>query len=212
MGLAFSNILSVFSFFSTKPFKKILMVGLDGAGKSTILYGMQDTVKNRTGKQQEEERGRTVIPTVGFNVENLTIAGFTLNIWDIGGQEKIQALWEFYAERLSGLIYVIDMEDVSRWGMAISGLKRLIEKSNLETTPGEKRYPVLIFANKKDRVGESELDGVVKKLAEKISRENLFTERSWKMHVCCATEPGVPDILPGMAWLAANAIEPEVIS
>lgn len=60
---------------------RILMIGLDNAGKTTLLYKM------RLGEVQN------TIPTIGFNVETVEYKNLTLTVWDIGGQEKIRQLW-----------------------------------------------------------------------------------------------------------------------
>lgn len=38
----------------------------------------------------------TTIPTVGFNVENVTYKNVKFNVWDVGGQDKIRPLWRHY--------------------------------------------------------------------------------------------------------------------
>ena len=52
---------------------RILVLGLDNAGKTTIL------------KALSEEDISTIMPTQGFNIKSLTQEGFKLNVWDIGG-------------------------------------------------------------------------------------------------------------------------------
>ena len=54
------------------------MLGLDGAGKTTILYALKLGHKVKT------------VPTVGFNIEEVTVAGITLTVWDCGGQDKVR--------------------------------------------------------------------------------------------------------------------------
>lgn len=63
---------------------RILMLGLDAAGKTTILYKLK---LNQT---------MTTIPTVGFNVETFTYKNIKFNMWDVGGQDKIRPLWRHY--------------------------------------------------------------------------------------------------------------------
>lgn len=63
---------------------RILMLGLDSAGKTTILY------KLKLGQPV------ATIPTVGFNVEEVTIKNVKLNVWDVGGQDKLRPLWRHY--------------------------------------------------------------------------------------------------------------------
>ena len=70
------------SFMSQKMFSheraKIAMLGLDAAGKTTILYKLKidETV--------------TTIPTVGFNVEEVNFHNLTMTVWDVGGQKIIR--------------------------------------------------------------------------------------------------------------------------
>uniref|UniRef100_A0A8C0TXQ1 ADP-ribosylation factor 1 n=1 Tax=Canis lupus familiaris TaxID=9615 RepID=A0A8C0TXQ1_CANLF len=59
----------------------ILMVGLDAAGKTTILY------KLKLGEMV------TTIPTIGFNVETMEHKNISFTVWDVGGQDKIRPLW-----------------------------------------------------------------------------------------------------------------------
>ena len=63
---------------------RLLMLGLDAAGKTTILY------KLKLGQDV------TTIPTVGFNVETVSYKNVKFNVWDVGGQDKIRPLWRQY--------------------------------------------------------------------------------------------------------------------
>ena len=53
------------------------MVGLDAAGKTTILY------KLKLGEIV------TTIPTIGFNVETVEYKNINFTVWDVGGQDKV---------------------------------------------------------------------------------------------------------------------------
>lgn len=78
------------------------MLGLEGAGKSTILkYLRTDEIFNSF----------PTLPTIGFNVEYLEYNGINLIIWDVGGQDKIRILWKHYFEKTDCLIYVVDSND-----------------------------------------------------------------------------------------------------
>lgn len=81
MGAQFSKVLS--KYFGSKEMR-LLMLGLDAAGKTTILY------KLKLGQDV------TTIPTVGFNVETVTYKKVKFNVWDVGGQDKIRPLWRHY--------------------------------------------------------------------------------------------------------------------
>uniref|UniRef100_A0A665UVV0 ADP-ribosylation factor 5 n=1 Tax=Echeneis naucrates TaxID=173247 RepID=A0A665UVV0_ECHNA len=99
MGLTIS---SLFSRFFGKKQMRILMVGLDAAGKTTILY------KLKLGEIV------TTIPTIGFNVETVEYKNICFTVWDVGGQDKIRPLWRHYFQNTQGLIFVVDSNDRER--------------------------------------------------------------------------------------------------
>ena len=80
MGLFQSVLKGLFG----KKEMRILMVGLDAAGKTTILY------KLKLGEIV------TTIPTIGFNVETVEYKNISFTVWDVGGQDKIRPLWRHY--------------------------------------------------------------------------------------------------------------------
>ena len=82
------------------------MLGLDGAGKTTILYSLK--------------LGETIntIPTIGFNVEELNYKTIKFMVWDVGGQEKLRNLWTHYYDKCRGLIFVVDSSDHERVELA----------------------------------------------------------------------------------------------
>ena len=65
---------------------RILLLGLDNAGKTTLL------------KQLASEDVSHITPTQGFNIKSVQSEGFKLNVWDIGGQRKIRPYWRNYFE------------------------------------------------------------------------------------------------------------------
>ncbi|KAA8529590.1 hypothetical protein F0562_034310 [Nyssa sinensis] len=93
MGLTFTKL---FSRLFAKKEMRILMVGLDAAGKTTILY------KLKLGEIV------TTIPTIGFNVETVEYKNISFTVWDVGGQDKIRPLWRHYFQNTQGLIFVVD--------------------------------------------------------------------------------------------------------
>ncbi|KAH0629157.1 hypothetical protein JD844_011012 [Phrynosoma platyrhinos] len=89
MGNIFGNLLK--SLIGKKEMR-ILMVGLDAAGKTTILY------KLKLGEIV------TTIPTIGFNVETVEYKNISFTVWDVGGQDKIRPLWRHYFQNTQGMI------------------------------------------------------------------------------------------------------------
>ena len=103
MGLSLS---SLFKDLIGKKQIRFLMVGLDAAGKTTILY------KLKLGEIV------TTIPTIGFNVETVEYKNISFTVWDVGGQDKIRPLWRHYFQNTQGLIFVVDSNDRERIGEA----------------------------------------------------------------------------------------------
>ncbi len=114
---------------------RILMVGLDAAGKTTVLYQLKmgETVKT--------------IPTIGFNVETLEYKGLCFTMWDVGGQDKLRPLWKHYYQNTDGLIFVVDSNDGERIPKASDELKKILAEEEM------KDCCVLVLANKQDLNG-----------------------------------------------------------
>merc|ERR1711975_135773 len=108
---------------------RLLVLGLDNAGKTTIL------------KKLSEEDITHIMPTQGFNIKSLMHEGFKLNVWDIGGQKTIRPYWKNYFENTDALIYVVDSSDRRRLEEASDELLSLIQEDQLAG------ILVLIFAN-----------------------------------------------------------------
>jgi small GTP-binding protein len=111
---------------------RILMLGLDSSGKSTILYQLKmgETLKT--------------MPTIGFNVETLDYKGLIFTVWDVGGQERIRILWKYYYKNTDGIIFVIDSNDKERIEEAAYELNKLLSEEDLKDSV------LLVFANKQD--------------------------------------------------------------
>ena len=88
--------------FTFYRFWKQFIIGLDNAGKTTIL------------KQLSSEDITQVTPTQGFNIKSVNTSGFKLNVWDIGGQRRLRPYWANYFENTDVLIFVVDSADSKR--------------------------------------------------------------------------------------------------
>jgi len=109
------------------------MLGLDNAGKTTILYRMQIGEVVAT------------VPTIGFNVETVTYRGTTFTVWDLGGQDSIRPYWRcYYTDTTAALIFVIDSADEARMDIVKKEIEVLLREQEL------KGAAVLVFANKQD--------------------------------------------------------------
>ncbi|KAK7071315.1 Arf GTPase arf1 [Halocaridina rubra] len=173
MGLIISRILSLIQ--SQKPCR-ILMVGLDGAGKTTILY------KLKLGEVV------TTIPTIGFNVETLEYKNISFTVWDVGGQTKIRPLWRHYFQNTAAIIYVVDTNDPQRLSEAKEELDFMLIDEELH------QCPLLVMANKQD------LPNAVSP-AHVTDALNLHNQkRPWYVQGTCA--PNSSGLYDALDWLA----------
>jgi ADP-ribosylation factor protein 1 len=142
---------------------RLLMLGLDASGKTTILY------KLRLGEVV------ATLPTIGFNVETIEVGKMNLTVWDVGGQEKIRMLWRHYYDNLNGLVFVVDSTDRERLHEVRDELARLLDEASLQGVP------LLVFANKQDLHNAIS----VSELTEKLNLTNI-RDRSWFIQSCSA--------------------------
>ncbi|TRX93486.1 hypothetical protein FHL15_005761 [Xylaria flabelliformis] len=185
---------------------RLLMLGLDAAGKTTILY------KLKLGQDV------TTIPTVGFNVETVTYKNVKFNVWDVGGQDKIRPLWRHYFSGTQGLIFVIDSSDRQRIEEARQELHRIINDREMKDSL------LLVFANKQDvkdgmsyyytsaglTCAELRSLTIVKAMKPQEVTEALqlskLKDKIWYVVPSCATTG--EGLLEGLAWLSNNVKAP----
>merc|ERR1712232_1509807 len=142
---------------------RILMVGLDAAGKTTVLY------KLKLGELV------TTIPTIGFNVETVQYKNINFTVWDVGGQDKIRPLWRHYYQNTQGVIFVVDSNDRERISEASEGLQKMLREDEL------REAKLLVFTNKQDLPNAMSVAEVTDKLGLHALRN-----RKWYIQSCCA--------------------------
>ena len=118
-------------YFSSKPLK-IVLVGLDNAGKTTLVHTYADS------KTQSE-----YLPTKGLDILKISYKGFQLHFWDLGGQKQFHKLWQRFTTEASGILFIVD-SSTNRWD-EIKTAYSLIKSMN---------HPTVIFGNKQDLFGE----------------------------------------------------------
>ncbi|KAI9800773.1 MAG: Arf GTPase arf1 [Piccolia ochrophora] len=161
---------------------RILMVGLDAAGKTTILY------KLKLGEIV------TTIPTIGFNVETVEYKNIQFTVWDVGGQDKIRPLWRHYFQNTQGIIFVVDSNDRERIKPeARDELQRMLNEDELRDAQ------LLVFANKQDLPNAMPAAEITDKLGLHSLRQ-----RSWFIQSTCATSGD--GLYEGLDWLS-NALK-----
>jgi len=174
MGLTISNL---FQRLFGKRQMRILMVGLDAAGKTTILY------KLKLGEIV------TTIPTIGFNVETVEYKNISFTVWDVGGQDKIRPLWRHYFQNTQGLIFVVDSNDRERAVEAREELSKMLSEDELRDAV------LLVFANKQDLPNAMSAAEITDKLGL-----NQLRGRQWYIQATCATQG--QGLYEGLDWLS----------
>ena len=168
---------TILSLFSRIQNKRILLLGLDAAGKTTILY------KLKLGELV------TTIPTIGFNVEEVIYGSLKMVVWDVGGQDKIRALWRHYYENTDALIFVVDVADQERFDEAKDEIHKILTEDKLAG------IPVLIFANKSDLPTAVSISTLVNAL-------NLGSLKSHKWYIQSSSATTGDGLYEGLDWLS----------
>merc|ERR1711934_551545 len=174
MGNVFA---SLFKGLFGKKEMRILMVGLDAAGKTTILY------KLKLGEIV------TTIPTIGFNVETVEYKNISFTVWDVGGQDKIRPLWRHYYQNTQGIIFVVDCNDRERVSEAKDELHKMLNEDDLRDAV------LLVLSNKSDLPQAMS----AAETADKLGPHSL-RNRQWFIQATCATNG--EGLYEGLDWLS----------
>uniref|UniRef100_A0A8C3TK14 ADP-ribosylation factor-like protein 3 n=1 Tax=Chelydra serpentina TaxID=8475 RepID=A0A8C3TK14_CHESE len=154
---------------------RIVLLGLDNAGKTTLL------------KCLASEEVSTITPTQGFNIKSVHAHGFKLNVWDIGGQRAIRPYWKKY---LGNTDMLVSMGPTAR-SVSRQELAELIEDESLTGVP------LLVFANKQDLASAAP----AAEIAEGLNLPT-YRDRQWQIQACSALSgEGVQD---GMNWICSQ--------
>ena len=117
--------------FSKYKDKRIIMVGLDSAGKTTLMMKLKSFLPERE-------------PTIGYAVECLEYKGLSIISWDLCVVDKVRVLWKYYYKNTNGIVFVVDSSDKSRLENAKEELNKMLAEEELNN------QPLLVMANKQD--------------------------------------------------------------
>ena len=157
----------------------IVMLGLDSAGKSTVLYRLKF------------DQYVSTVPTVGFNCEKVKgtsgrAKGVSFVIWDVGGQDKVRPLWRSYTRNTDGIVFVVDSCDRERMEEA------RVELLRTARAPETSMVPLMVLANKQDLPGALDASLVEKALG----LHELSPGHFWTVQPACAiTGEGLDEAL-----------------
>src|SRR6218665_3846044 len=142
----------------------LVILGLDSAGKSTVLY------------QLKFHQYIDTVPTIGFNCEKTRHCGVNFTIWDVGGQDRVRPLWRSYTRSTDGIIFVVDSRDLERIDEA---KVELLKTARVPETLGG---PIVILANKQDLPGSRDPMEIEKLLG----LDEQLGGRPWAVRPACA--------------------------
>lgn len=183
------NVLSWFDGLFAKKKANIVMVGLDAAGKTTIL------IKLKLNQVQE------TAPTIGFNVETVEYRNVAFNVWDVGGQQRLRTLWKHYYEGANAVIFVIDSNDRARLGDAKQEIEGLL------TEPMLAGAALLVLCNKQDLPQRVTPGDIVEAFGFRdrtapTGLGRLLGGRQWYVQGCCAHSGD--GLFEGLDWLCTH--------
>ncbi|XP_029029573.1 ADP-ribosylation factor-like 10 [Betta splendens] len=137
--------------------RQVLVLGLDGAGKSSMLQGLSPGAP--------AAKRRDCRPTRGFNFISLDGPACQLDFLEIGGREDLRRYWSDYLRRTHVLVYVVDSSDRNRLPLAKAELHRLLRV--------EPQLPVVVLGNKQDKPNAV----TVAELHEALSLDSVSDDR-----------------------------------
>lgn len=154
---------------SKQPEVQVLLLGLDNAGKSTLLYKMKHDASVST------------VPTIGFNVEMFEARknrkSISVTMWDVGGQARMREHWQDFYLNAAAVVYVVDSADRSRLEEARAELELILGSELL------RHRPLILLANKQDVSGAL----TVTELKDRIDLRRMCSDRDWFVQPCSAS-------------------------
>ena len=176
MGLKLST---MWNLFFTKQEVRIVLIGFDAAGKTTVLNRL------KLGESL------TTIPTIGFNVDTVEYKNLKFTMWDVGGQARLRPLWKHYYDGAHAIIFVVDSADKDRLADVTETLHFLLADEKLTDAS------LLVLANKQDMPGALPV-------GELNERLKLRQVRNRKVYIQGCTATTGNGLYEGLDWLSAN--------
>lgn len=177
MGNIFGSIFERLSALGGKEERRLLMLGLDAAGKTTAL------MKLKIGEEV------ATVPTIGFNTEVIEYKNVSFTAWDVGGQDKIRTLWRHYFRGTDALMWIVDSTDEERMELAREELHKLLADPELADAK------LLVFANKQDMPHAL----TPSQVAERMALYSLPRSREW--YIQGASAKRGDGLYEGLDWI-----------
>ncbi|KAL0232498.1 hypothetical protein PCE1_002839 [Barthelona sp. PCE] len=170
----------LFRIFKRLRNSNILFLGLDCAGKSTLLYYLL------TGRLRE------LPPTAQVSSEHVELSGgLRCLIYDVGGHESIREVWSDFLPACDALVWMIDVADTDRYDVSRQELQSVLKH------PALQNKPVLVLGNKFDMSPQLNVSDIVTAL----DLNSRIHERPIHVQLCSVTENGY-GLEDGFNWLS----------
>ena len=146
---------------------RLLILGLDNAGKTTFLEQLKNQFSPQGGMALDK-----IAPTVGLNIGRIELSGAKLLVWDLGGQVNLRKIWDKYYSETHAVCFVIDSADPDRFDEVKATFAGLMENTALGDVP------IMICANKRDKEASTPAQQLVVKLGiEAMIKQNSAGSR-----------------------------------
>lgn len=142
----------------------VLILGIDKAGKTTLLEKLKAHYSNLEGLPPDR-----IVPTVGLNIGRVEVLNSKLVFWDLGGQLGLRSIWEKYYEEAHAVVFVVDAACPSRFEDSKSALEKVLRHEDLRGAP------LLILANKQDLADAVSAEELARYLDLKKLDERAYT-------------------------------------
>lgn len=179
--------------YTQSPEYSILILGLDNAGKTTLL----EEVKSIYMSNYKKVPAARILPTVGQNVATINVDNVLLKFWDVGGQDALRELWSEYYEHSHGIVFVVDSCDTERLVECERVLSEVVANDRLVGVP------VLMLANKQDLTVANKMDIARLKEFFNPTAEHLNAQDSKLMGISALTGDGVNE---AVQWIKDRVV------
>ena len=176
------NIVSLAKSLFEKKKARVVMVGLDSAGKTTILNALRF------------RRHEQTVPTIGFNIETVSYKNVRFDVWDLGGQDTLRPLWGHYYDDADAIIFVVDSNDRDRIQQSRESLRKLLGDNS------PRRTPLLMYCNKQDMKDSLS----VREVMEVMNLRAFVGYREWFVQGCSASTGD--GLYEGLEWLSEHLL------
>ena len=179
MGFILSKILEFFT--RSRNNFKIIILGMQNAGKTTILYRLSLGQLVKT------------TPIIGSNVEEINYNNVQFQAWDLGGQESTRSVWDVYYMNTDAIVYVIDSQDEEYYEESKLQFHKLLRNSAL------KNATILIFANKQDLSEVKDVNRLIQDYELDKIKDHI-----WHIQPCSALKG--EGLVEGIKWLSEQLV------